>query len=738
MSQIDKWTSSTEEDDLDLELEPTEHSRLLLFCINFVVDLSRQMVKKLSIVDNYDVEAQHRLNKQLLLLNTWFEYLCYLEQSQQIEKSDQEKLVYISCCIFDLVVSDDITSKSVDKPMPYLPYNSVYSRTNNNEFLGYICDIPIMYGQILPLNEIQMLLKHTQDKLRATVISPEQFDLASLRKTDKRVQIINGLITVQEFRSLMEPLIKNGIAISNKKAEKYIFFGVSVDDTTGIIFKLDLIPTMNGFNLRVQDMKAHLSQLAQYADNNHISPIPRSEAVNIFIQTQAEIEDEPDLNELCEEMSNIKDTVNSQYEIEQDNHINKSYDFELFVRELIEYNKDIFDEPWKVHQLFLDITKHARIRGLPIEERNVEYLRISNKLQVHYERLFSRLHNGTVQSPEIILTRSGISANGMAMQLAERCIKILNNEQSPKYSMLPGWYFENIPPDSWKKAKVEHADILLCNIQTNPPLINQEPEEYYSGVKNEIKRFIQNAENNPNRFYFVIIDKTADLLNTDYINSSFPSNIILLESSSLTKHARGVRNRFFGVVACWGITHLENKLQQHGIDYEHDIYMPALEKAVAAVTPAVLTSYPKIKREEIEDNLEQQKILYNLFQETVATEQEMRNVPLNRRIEIQLHNYFCFILSVDKTDASLGYLDSVSGLNFSKKVQDTLKSLPDYVKSHFEMGDSFGLNTTRISSIDTFLSNNKKTNIHRISFGRKTPPEAVVIFAKTLIQKMYG
>ncbi|MEJ2373107.1 MAG: hypothetical protein P8Y16_04835, partial [Sulfurimonas sp.] len=61
--------------------------------------------------------------------------------------------------------------------------------------------------------------------------------------------------------------------------------------------------------------------------------------------------------------------------------------------------------------------------------------------------------------------------------------------------------------------------------------------------------FIQSAETNPNREFTLVIDVTFD---PNYTPPALPSNVTLIRTCSLTKHARGERNFFFGSIAING------------------------------------------------------------------------------------------------------------------------------------------------------------------------------------------
>lgn len=166
-----------------------------------------------------------------------------------------------------------------------------------------------------------------------------------------------------------------------------------------------------------------------------------------------------------------------------------------------------------------------------------------------YQREFGAEFRG--KKPQTIITRSGVSAIETAVTTA---IEIAANNQHSEQHIykLPGWYPENAKVrEEIFTHEIENATILLINHDSNYPNLGNQ-EDYAKRRDRILEQFLQNATNNPDTQYAIVYDKTTDLSYHVFDHHELPDNVTYIEAASLTKHQRGMRHGFYGVLWNYG------------------------------------------------------------------------------------------------------------------------------------------------------------------------------------------
>jgi hypothetical protein len=170
----------------------------------------------------------------------------------------------------------------------------------------------------------------------------------------------------------------------------------------------------------------------------------------------------------------------------------------------------------------------------------------------HYERILAV--EGT--RPHVLLTRSGISANEVAIDAVAK----LAGKGAPAY-MHRGWYYENersILTHFSRRHFLENATCCFVNLLPCYPerFMRMDTgksidEPQYFTPMQVIQLFLEKADWQRNKQHYLVIDKTSDLLFA-LPASAVPANVTLIETASLTKHQRGARNYFYGLATSRG------------------------------------------------------------------------------------------------------------------------------------------------------------------------------------------
>jgi hypothetical protein len=315
--------------------------------------------------------------------------------------------------------------------------------------------------------------------------------------------------------------------------------------------------------------------------------------------------------------------------------------------------------------------------------------RYLNRTREHYEFFFER--NGT--RPDVVLTRGGFSANETAIN----AISNLASEGERKAYILPGWYYENqhaIEDKLDVVGSADEANILFLNSSPNGFVEDADLAKNYAQRRDQLaKELIRRAAGSPDKKFFLVVDKTTDLLYESFTDiSDLPDNLIVMETSSITKNQRGGRNYFYGTVACW------SKESQRGVLDE------AVVSARGELTPLAVVNFPRLRRSEVKQRQEKLLDLEKSFQE--AFEEAQVSLPPENRWRLQRNSGFCALLvppfeallKITKDRMELGRLVSEEALTERAKFFTS-----ELIPLGVEIGDSFGLDETRLTAINLKL-----------------------------------
>lgn len=333
---------------------------------------------------------------------------------------------------------------------------------------------------------------------------------------------------------------------------------------------------------------------------------------------------------------------------------------------------------------------------------------IARPAKEHYQREFGE--NRGLGEVDVIITRSGVSANEIAKDLAIAWTRG-NNSEKTTVAELPGWYFENsqrYSPDEQIEllsgTEIDKVDILLATTEPNPPLFSS-PDEFYKYRNNVIISFARRAQQEPNRRFALVIDKTTDPdFQAEKLIDSWPPNLRLIETVSLSKHQRGGRNYFYGLVLGHG-THLAEEEKQL-----------LLIRHRGTMTREGWIGMAKITKREL---VERRKRIFNTINRCIA---ELKEFLEKHNIIVEPYGYYFFLREKD--------------CDLSKKrifLEEVVEEINDPT---IEIGDSFGLSKTRVTRFDVI---GWQKRVFRISPGEETDykslKELVIRLAESLTEK---
>ncbi len=375
-------------------------------------------------------------------------------------------------------------------------------------------------------------------------------------------------------------------------------------------------------------------------------------------------------------------------------------------------------EKWQADLLRKRAVQFAAFDSSSSSEQQEQLSRIIFRHREGYERLMADPENPEI-IPQIFFTRSGLSANAVALFLAKQ---ILGDDL--RVSTLDGWYYESDPPETWMKAQSKEANLLLAGLEPNPPQFERDENGYLKYRDNEIHDFLSNATLHPDQQFVLIADKTVCLTDQRYLSKkNLPLNVLVIETASITKHQRGARANFYGTLAVWG--NLDTSL---------------VDTAITAVggnlTPDAVFALPRLTRSEIERNLVKMKKLAAVFEEEFDKAQE--NTPPSRRWQWQHYSCYGFILPPKEILEKCGkgekqYSWFINSSGVKSATNSFIYEHPEYL---IDKGDSFGLTQTRITPFGIpYLSESQEhpmVSFLRVGFGTHTPEGQMREFARYL------
>ncbi len=354
-----------------------------------------------------------------------------------------------------------------------------------------------------------------------------------------------------------------------------------------------------------------------------------------------------------------------------------------------------------------EVEKRRKLRRLAVLVRNAgnpgALARLESGHISHYESLMA------VEGikPGVILTRSGTSANETAVcGVARMAI-------GSKAYCHEGWYYENARSVMryFDEAKgVDDATCCFVNLIPCYPetllKLDSKAGSSYLNPRETIDRFISKAKAHPQERHFLVIDKTSDLL-FSIPPSSIPRNLEVVETASLSKHQRGARNYFYGMVV------------SRGSDLMGEVLRTERGNQMASLTPFGIVNLPRLTATEIRERREHLLNLNRIFAENFDEMQGGVAEEFRSRTEIQDG----FVYIIPPIEAVIRQLDQFSkdGVLPGRKLFHKAVGSQDYSKVRMphvmaygmlepsakqslkKMGihiaDSFGLKDTRAISV---------------------------------------
>ena len=328
---------------------------------------------------------------------------------------------------------------------------------------------------------------------------------------------------------------------------------------------------------------------------------------------------------------------------------------------------------------------------------------------------------------EMTFTRSGVSANEAVILAIARQVGQPRGTL-PAYT-LPGWYYENRSSIQWLFKEIsdpKDAQVLFINAEPNSPSTDLLGSDYMHARQRVVDDIVARAEKSPDKQYFVVIDKTTDLLWKPFASyGNLPANLTIIETASLTKHQRGERKHFFGAVWLYGSKEMQKLVNDSLVDargtisVDHIVHLPRITPTeverdltlIKAKQAACEKGFQEAQEELPEAyrwHLEHYnyfsflrpsyKTIFKRFAELVSEE----DLSTTKVSEEERHTFIADVEEEELGELAKNYLNLYA--NMSRVIGDFYgdkKSLPEGIS----YGDSFGLNTTRLGWIGELIKN---------------------------------
>lgn len=192
------------------------------------------------------------------------------------------------------------------------------------------------------------------------------------------------------------------------------------------------------------------------------------------------------------------------------------------------------------------VTKRKSILYFQAERKTLESWR--DKTSVCWERLLCN-EKGSELKEGVLLIGSGTAANEASLLVAKDIV-----DRGRVYRH-PFWYYEN----EASVFRLFGKNIAESEDQASVLLINLEPTNHFTLADPNsetppleiIENFILRATALPGERFLLIVDTTTDpnLSISNFVNRELPPNLILVKTVSATKHQKGGRDYFFGVIS---------------------------------------------------------------------------------------------------------------------------------------------------------------------------------------------
>ncbi|MFZ5437796.1 MAG: hypothetical protein ACOZAK_01985 [Patescibacteria group bacterium] len=662
-------------------------------------------------------------NRNLMILVPWYKYLTEVFKHPEVTDGKITELISLTANILELVATDDITGmksgtgffyQSSENRSAYVRQMSVDISIGHLEVKSYNFLAVSEIEKIFSAAKENEILVQSIDELRNLLSGKKRLD-----KTDKvTLRLREPFIGFEAYETFLSELfnlrgklnfpvsIYGWVKLNNEIGYLVGFSRTgshftdqkmpAVIDTHGVSQPLSMVPKSEIWRAKVQSplAKKKLAQSKKDFEDDH------QHLLDTWSQPVKKLEFVGVCDALVEQIANFS--------------LDESLTAFLFIL------KNIDLESWQKSIIYKKVIRFIRYDGKTDSDKQIYLEKILGRHLDHYQEFFSDPNN-IGNRPDVFLTRSGLSANGVALMIAND----LFDPEDRKFAEMYGWYYENKPPSGWKETPVDEANILLVISEPNPPLADSDPARYFKQRNQDVKRFLARAKEEKEQRFVIILDKTTDLLDHSLLpKNDIPPNLLVIETASLTKHQRGGKSYFYGAISIWNN------------QFDHKTVNSYIEAATGSLTPDGIFALPRLTKTEVSRDLENYRELEKVFMDVLQVKQA--DIPENYRWQWQSYNYFGYLLPpkqileryfIGKEDSLRGYVDGLFNTNalYHFFLREDAEG--------FDKGDSFGMNNTRFTHF--FLKENDR-NIFclRMGFGRKTTVEQMKNFANSFCDEI--
>lgn len=314
---------------------------------------------------------------------------------------------------------------------------------------------------------------------------------------------------------------------------------------------------------------------------------------------------------------------------------------------------------------------------------------------------------------------------------AEAVMLALSRRTTGKAYIHPYWYYENIPTAQHALNKsvgvTDDMQIILLNLEPTNFFTFDEVQEIEDPVQT-LNRLAKICREEADTVRYAVIDVTVDPLFQvkDHIDGDIPENLHIIKTLSASKHQRGGRKYFFGVVYT-NDKDLSVEIEQARTSVGGDIY------------ESHIVHFPRPSAAWLDH---QRDTVRNLNEAVAGSAQDKSESGW----KLKPHTYHTFFFPPQEVLDGIQTLGTRNG-----NVEDEVKRFNDEVSkiveevvkemgtSFVDIGDSFGLPQTRICTQGGYSELNGvrfRLKLPRICPGYDTPPELVEDTVERLLVKL--
>ena len=405
------------------------------------------------------------------------------------------------------------------------------------------------------------------------------------------------------------------------------------------------------------------------------------------------------------------------------------------------YTDNISTHLTNIADILPDTTKSDRLLrrkgkvGIDIENDEI-YDAYLQKEEEQIGRALGRDHI-VFGSPKIVLTRSGVSANDAATEIVAK-MSGSKKEDRPKAMAFHGLYYENHPAiyaNFETNGTIDDAQVFFVNTESSQPGLGA-PEDYASERDKFIAAIKTTALAHPDQPYWLVVDKTNNPLFKSFsknsepdAETSSPTNLSIIETTSISKLQRGGSHYFYGALFYWGKPQPE------------EIFDESVLNARGKLTKSGIIHFPRLTRTEVEKIIDEAQEK-NRAVATAALNAEV-DIPQIARIVVESYSRFTYFVLPYKEIINQLIRDGTAEDELHNRLNDLGLSISGVYKLLYDMtqrneineerlsitvGDSFGLDATRLTVIKTRTSDLDETPYTRVvAYPRISPGTATSI-----------